>query len=236
MLLLQIKNVAPWSITGTYEVANIHENTNHAFTTVSVKNYARCDMTSDGGKWTVIQRRINGSVDFYLNWNDYVNGFGDLGGEFWYGLESIHRLTTREDVELRIELGNGTVPSIVWTYQLFKVAGAVSNYRLTIGQASGEGGTSDAMAYHNGASFSTRDRDHDTSGTQNCAKVYGGAWWYKACYNSNLNGKYVFHTPEDYSGPYTPGANRLCWIDSGRCLYYNKVQMKIRPKRCSMQC
>ena len=54
---------------------------------------AACDMTSDGGKWTVIQRRINGSVDFYLNWTDYVNGFGDLEGEFWYGLENIHCLT-----------------------------------------------------------------------------------------------------------------------------------------------
>ena len=235
MLLLQIKNVAPWSITGTYEVGNIHEDTNNAFTTVSVKNYARCDMTSDGGKWTVIQRRINGSVDFYLNWNDYVNGFGDLEGEFWYGLESIHRLTTREDVELRIELGNGTVPSIVWTYQLFKVAGAVSNYRLTIGQASGEGETSDAMAYHNGASFSTRDQDHDTSGL-NCAKVYGGAWWYKSCFSSNLNGKYVLHTPEGYSGSYTPGANRLSWNDGSHYQFYTKVQMKIRPKRCSMQC
>ena len=48
MLLLQIKNVAPWSTTGTYQVINIHENTNHAFTTVSVKQYARCDMMSDG--------------------------------------------------------------------------------------------------------------------------------------------------------------------------------------------
>ena len=108
-------------------------------------------MTSDGGKWMVIQRRINGSVDFFLNWTDYVNGFGDLGGEFWYGLENIYRLTTREDVELRIELGNGTVPSIVWTYQLFNVSGADTNYRLTIGQGTGVGGTFDAMAYHNGA-------------------------------------------------------------------------------------
>ena len=64
-------------------------------------------MSSDGGKWIVIQRRINDSVDFYLNWTDYVNGFGDLEGEFWYGLENIHCLTTRENVELRIELGNG---------------------------------------------------------------------------------------------------------------------------------
>ena len=92
MLLLQIKNVAPWSTTGTYQVANIREDTNHAFTTGLVKQYARCDMTSDGGKWMVIQHRINGSVDFYLNWTDYVNGFGDLEGEFWYGLENIHHL------------------------------------------------------------------------------------------------------------------------------------------------
>ena len=113
----------------------------------------------------VIQRRINGSIDFYLNWTDYVNGFGDLEGEFWYGLENIHCLTTREDMELRIELRNGTVPSIVWTYQLFKVGrGADTNYRLTIGQGTGVGGTFDAMAYHNGVPFSTRDRDHDTWG------------------------------------------------------------------------
>ena len=234
MLLLQIKNVAPWSTTGTYEVANIREDINHAFTTGTVKQYAHCDMTSDGGKWMVIQRRINGSVNFYLNWTDYVNGFGDLEGEFWYGLENIHRLTTREEVELRIELGNGTVPSIVWTYQLFKLGGADTNFQLTIGQTVGVGGISDAMAYHNGAPFSTRDQDHDTWSIASCAKVYGGAWWYKDCYYSNLNGKYVFHTPEGYSGYYTPGANRLSWYNDSHYQYYTKVQMKIRPKRCSI--
>ena len=233
MLLLQIKNVAPWSTTGTYQVINIHENTNHAFTTVSVKQYARCDMMSDGGKWMVIQRRINGSVDFYRNWTDYVNGFGDLEGEFWYGLENIHHLTTREYVELRIELGNETVPSIVWTYHQFKVGGADTNYRLTIGQGTGVGGTFDAMAYHNGAEFSTRDQDHDTGdGGYSCAKVHGGAWWYKACFRSNLNGKYVYHTPEDWSGPYVP--YKVCWVEGGYCQHYTKVQMKIRPKRCSI--
>ena len=178
MLLLQIKNVAPWSTTGTYQVATICDGSGtntQGFTSMSViKQYARCDMTSDGGKWLVIQRRINGSVDFYLNWTDYVNGFGDLEGEFWYGLENIHCLTTREDVELRIELGNGTVPSMVWTYQLFKVGGADTNYRLTIGQGTGVGGTYyDALAGHSGASFSTQDRDHDTHSSGNCAKANG---------------------------------------------------------------
>ena len=182
-----------------------------------IKHYARCDMTSDGGKWMVIQRRINGSVDFFLNWTDYVNGFGDLEGEFWYGLENIHCLTTREDVELRIELGNRIVPSIVWTYQLFKVGGADTNYRLTIGQGTGVGGTHDAMAHTNGAPFSTRDRDHDTSNS-NCAQSHGAAWWYKACTHADLNGNYV---------------RRFTWYDGNRWAHYPKVQMKIRPKRCS---
>ena len=227
----QIKSVVPESTTGSYEVANICEDKTNVFTSVPVKHYARCDMTSDGGKWMVIQRRINGSVDFYLNWTDYVYGFGDLDGEFWYGLENIYCLTTREDVELRIELGNGTVPSIVWTYQLFKVGRADTNYRLTIGQGTGVGGTFDAMAAQNGAPFSTRDSDHDTY-SDNCAKVYGGAWWYTACFSSNLNGKYVVHTPESNIGV-TPGANRLSWSDGSAYQHYTKVQMKIRPKRCS---
>ncbi|KAF6022118.1 hypothetical protein EB796_019572 [Bugula neritina] len=41
-----------------------------------------CEFDSEHG-WTVIQRRLDGSVDFYRGWDDYVAGFGNLSREHW---------------------------------------------------------------------------------------------------------------------------------------------------------
>ncbi|XP_023214831.1 techylectin-5A-like [Centruroides sculpturatus] len=47
-----------------------------------------CDMSTEGGGWTVIQRRGkfgNPKNYFYKTWNDYKVGFGNLEKEFWLG-------------------------------------------------------------------------------------------------------------------------------------------------------
>ena len=51
--------------------------------------------------------RFDGSLDFYRNWIEYRNGFGEIGrGEFWLGNEKVHRLTngTGDVYTLRIEV------------------------------------------------------------------------------------------------------------------------------------
>ena len=67
--------------------------------------YARCDMDRGDGGWLVIQRRVPGGTEnFYRGWSDYEKGFGDLEGEFWYGLKNIHCLTNTASMELRLDL------------------------------------------------------------------------------------------------------------------------------------
>ncbi|XP_033641685.1 fibrinogen-like protein A [Asterias rubens] len=59
--------------------------------TDGVKVY--CDMETDKGGWIVLQRRQDGSVDFYRNWTEYQSGFGDLSPEFWLGNDILRNLT-----------------------------------------------------------------------------------------------------------------------------------------------
>uniref|UniRef100_A0A8D1G8S6 Tenascin n=1 Tax=Sus scrofa TaxID=9823 RepID=A0A8D1G8S6_PIG len=145
-----------------------------------------CDMTSDGGGWIVFLRRKNGREDFYRNWKAYAAGFGDLKEEFWLGLDALSKITAQGQYELRVDLrDHGETAYAV--YDRFSVGDARTRYKLKVEGYSGTAG--DSMAYHNGRSFSTFDKDTDSAIT-NCALSYKGAFWYKNCHRVNLMGRY----------------------------------------------
>ena len=98
----------------------------------------RCDMSRDGGGWTVFQRKQDGSQDFYLGWSDYKTGFGDLNGEFWLGLDKIHRLSKSGQNVLSVDLMNFNGVERYAKYGTFSVADESGKYRLSVGNYSGK--------------------------------------------------------------------------------------------------
>ena len=107
---------------------------------------ALCDMTTAGGGWTVFQRRLDGSIDFFRDWKSYKEGFGSLSGEFWLGNDNLHRLTDANDVMLRVDLEDFEGNITYAQYNTFKVAHEADNYSLTLGEYNGTAG--DSFMFH----------------------------------------------------------------------------------------
>ncbi|XP_021569194.1 ficolin-3 isoform X2 [Carlito syrichta] len=147
-----------------------------------------CDMDTMQGGWLVFQRRQDGSVDFFRSWSSYKAGFGSQESEFWLGNENLHQLTLQGTWELRVELEDFNGNRTFAHYATFRLLGEADHYPLVLGKFL-EGTAGDSLTFHSGRPFTTYDADHD-SGGHNCAVIVHGAWWYAACYQSNLNGRY----------------------------------------------
>uniref|UniRef100_A0A8C5T0U3 Fibrinogen C-terminal domain-containing protein n=1 Tax=Malurus cyaneus samueli TaxID=2593467 RepID=A0A8C5T0U3_9PASS len=188
---------------------------------------AFCDM-SDGGGWTVIQRRSNGKENFNRKWDDYKLGFGEFQGkndEYWLGNDHIHDLTN-----LILKMGGKAERvDIKDTFHIF----LQDNYRLWFGTYSGNAG--DALsggsnfedqwsASHRGMQFTTSDKDHDRFLAGNCASENKGGWWFNRCHAANLNGRY--YRRGKYSGSHDDGMVWSTWHGMWYSLKYSA--MKIR--------
>ncbi|KAJ8033441.1 Tenascin-X [Holothuria leucospilota] len=155
----------------------------------------RCNMTIDGGRWTVFQRRLDGTTDFYRNWDEYKEGFGDLEHEFWLGNEKLHYITQQATYEYRIDF--------VWSsssyhnkYTNFQVDDETQKYRLAnVGTRTGTRGYS--LHSIQNTPFSTHDEDNDGR-SYDCAKGHRSGWWHGA----------YFYT----------GYNECCYFESGGTL------------------
>ena len=96
-----------------------------------------CDQTTGGGGWLVIQKRMDGSVDFYRGWAEYKRGFGNLNGEFWLGLDKTRRMTSSGGYKLRVDLEDFSRNTVYAEYGLFAVGSEGTKYQLTVGSYSG---------------------------------------------------------------------------------------------------
>lgn len=196
-----------------------------------------CEMEQEGGGWTVLQRRQDGSVNFNRTWAEYQSGFGELDrGEFWLGNNIIHLMTRDREMVLRVELEDFDGLTGYAQYEQFKVASERLRYRLTVGSYSGTAGNALRFSKkydHSNRAFTTPDRDHDRYPSGNCGAYYSSGWWFDACMSANLNGRY-------YDGRYKGVRNGIFWGTWHNILseYYptnerqsfKRVRMMIRPK------
>ncbi|XP_037937722.1 microfibril-associated glycoprotein 4-like [Teleopsis dalmanni] len=180
---------------------------------------------NNGTAWTVIQRRQEGGIDFskIRDWKTYQEGFGNLNGAFFIGLEKLNAITQSELHELWFDMEDFEGEKRYAKYDSFAIGDNSTYYDIKIlGNYSGDAG--DSFTYHEGMKFTTGDVDNDLL-ERNCADLFKGCWWYRDCHYSNLNGVYLGGKYEE--SKYGTGVIWHTW--HGEYYSLKNVLMAIRP-------
>nr|XP_045621838.1 fibroleukin-like isoform X1 [Procambarus clarkii]XP_045621839.1 fibroleukin-like isoform X2 [Procambarus clarkii] len=186
---------------------------------------AWCDMTTDGGGWTVFLRRdtrVVPAVSFRKDWEAYKTGFGNAATEYWLGTEAVHQLTQPSPQTVGLAATNNQDDHRWALWSTFSVASESTGYQLLVDGYQGESTMGDVLVRHHnisGMKFSTIDRDNDLW-EWSCAlyKINQAGWWYNGCTDVDATSLH-----SDMSTKYwTPG-------DRDR-EYLRQIQMMIRPQ------
>ncbi|VDI61479.1 Hypothetical predicted protein [Mytilus galloprovincialis] len=97
-----------------------------------------CEMKKHGGGWTVFQRRMNGKIQFYRDWDSYKQGFGNQNQEFWLGNDHLHQITSQGKYKMRIDMEDFENNRKYALYEKFSVGSESSGYILDVSGYSGD--------------------------------------------------------------------------------------------------
>ncbi|BFF99538.1 fibrinogen C domain-containing protein 1 [Drosophila madeirensis] len=184
--------------------------------------YVACD-----GDWTVILNRSSDEINFERGWLDYKDGFGNLAGDFFIGLNKLHALTSAAIHELRIVFEDFDGHVAYAGYSTFAIGSERELYPLSLlgrFQSDLSPSAGDSLSYHAGAKFSTIDSDNDNCLDCSCAQRYKGAGWFNNCGTSNILGQYH---QQNYA---KAGESGIFWDTfQGKDYSLRRVRMMIRP-------
>ena len=144
--------------------------------------------------WIVIQQRVGQFVPpgtFNRSWTDYTNGFGNISGNYWMGLERMSQLTNSGSYILRIEIQTLTRQN--WYSAEYWTFSVDPRYFYTLHVSGYSGDAGDSLQYPgqwniNNSTFTTSDANHNKpTNSLSCASTTGSGWWYSNCAYSALN-------------------------------------------------
>jgi len=198
---------------------------------------------NNAGDWTSVMSRTHGDVDFYRDWQQYKDGFGESGGDHWLGLSHLHELCNKDSpCCLRFDLrytgkpfasdGNWHGPSgkkvdpilersdgsYFAEYSKFFIENEGENFRLHVSEYAGNAG--DSLFTGDGKEFTTLDRDNCY---WKCSERLHGAWWYGVA-------NYVTLTSVWGGRAFTGDDTAMHWTSlTGWEQSVTSVEMKVKP-------
>ncbi|KAK5623212.1 hypothetical protein CRENBAI_017790 [Crenichthys baileyi] len=186
-----------------------------------------CDMETDGGRWTVFLRRIDGTESFFRPWKHYKAGFGNVASEYWLGLENILLLMMRKENELRVDMEDWAGAQAFAQYSSISIDSENAGYQLHLGSFTG-GTAGDSLSNQKDMKFTTFDKDQD-QWDKNCAQHFLGGFWYNACHMANPTGMYAPYGAIGFENVHVIWQTWKGWNYS-----LKTIAMKIRPvAKCS---